>query len=562
MAKTKELKELSGLNFIPLGGSEQFGVNLNVYECEDDFLVVDMGIGFADEHFPGIDILLPNPKYLEGHKKKISGLIITHAHEDHIGAVAHLWPRLKCPIYCTRFTAEILKKKMGEVPACKKAPITVVDMDATVQIGTYMVQFIPVTHSVPETASLLVKTKYGNVLHSGDWNLDPTPVLGAPTSEKTFREIGKQGVLAYIGDSTNANVEGRSGSEMNVQKGLAEVIKENDKGAIVITIFSSNIGRIHSICKAAEANGRSVGLVGRSLHRMVGAAKTCGYLNDIQDFVDEDDLSSLPRDNVVIIATGSQGESRAQMARIARGDSRFYRIQRGDTVIFSSRAIPGNEKNIYGVQNNLAAAGVKIVNPNDTKHCIHVSGHPCRDEIIDMFDWLKPDMVIPVHGERVMLEAHAKLAHSCQVSKTIIPNNGSVIHLAPNAPAVVDHVTTGVLAVEPGRIIDGGHKAIAQRRQLQYAGAIHASIVLDQNLDFLSDPHLSTQGLIDEDSNDGMDFEDDLFNVIDDALRKLKKGKNKSEDFVAEEIRIVLRRYANNVLRMKPKTDVHVSIIE
>ncbi|NCO03287.1 MAG: ribonuclease J [Alphaproteobacteria bacterium] len=559
MAKSK--KEFEGLNFIPLGGSEQFGVNLNVYECDDDYLVVDMGIGFADENFPGIDILLPNPKYLEGHKKKISGLIITHAHEDHIGAVAHLWPRLKCPIYCTRFTAEILKKKMAEEPACKKAPIVVVDMGATIQIGTYVVQFIPVTHSVPETASLFVKTKYGNVLHSGDWNLDPTPVLGVPTSEKTFREIGKQGVLAYIGDSTNANVAGRSGSEMNVQKGLAEVIKENDKGAIVITIFSSNIGRIHSICKAAEANGRSVGLVGRSLHRMVGAAKTCGYLNDIQDFVNEDDLELLPRENIVIIATGSQGEARAQMARIARGDSQFYRIKRGDTVIFSSRAIPGNEKNIYGVQNNLAAAGVKIITTSQTSHCIHVSGHPCRDEIVEMLDWLKPQLVIPVHGERVMLEAHAKLAQMCQVPQTIIPNNGSVIHLAPHTPEIIDHVTTGVLAVEPGRIIDGGHKAIAERRKLQYSGAIHASLVLDKNLEFLSDPHISTQGLIDEDSDEGMDFEDEMFNEIDDVLRDLKKGKNKTEEFVAEEIRIALRRYANNVLKMKPKTDVHVSII-
>ncbi|NQZ14365.1 MAG: ribonuclease J [Alphaproteobacteria bacterium] len=373
--------DFDGLNFVPLGGSEQFGVNLNAYICDGEFLAIDCGIGFADEHFPGIDILLPNPQYLEDNKDKIKGLIITHAHEDHIGGVAHLWPRLGCPIYCTAFTAAVLEKKLDEVPASKKAPIHIVEENEVIDLGPYSVRFVPVTHSIPQTASLFIKTKYGNVFHSGDWNLDPTPVVGEAIQAKTFEDIGAEGVLAYVGDSTNAGVNGRSGSEMDVQKGLAEVIKEQKDGAIVVTIFSSNIGRLHSICKAAEENGRSVGIIGRSIHRMIGCAKACGYLDDIQDFVNEEDLELLPRENLVIIATGSQGESRAQMARIARGDSQFFSVRKGDTVIFSSRAIPGNEKNIIGVQNNLAAAGVKVINPRDTKHCIHVSGHPFRDEI-------------------------------------------------------------------------------------------------------------------------------------------------------------------------------------
>jgi len=555
-------KNYEGLYFVPLGGAEQFGVNLNAYAVDDEWLAIDMGIGFADEHFPGIDILLPDPKFVESKKNKLNGLIITHAHEDHIGAVAHLWPRLKCPIYCTAFTAAILKKKMAEVPACKKAEINIIKPNAEFSLGVYDLQFIPVTHSVPGTVSVFIKTKYGNVFHSGDWNLDPTPVVDTAINPDDFRKIGAQGVLAYVGDSTNSGVDGRSGSEMAVQKGLAKVIGAAETGAVIVTIFSSNIGRIHSICKAAEANGRSVGIVGRSLQRMIGAAKSCGYLSDVQDFVDANDLMMIPRENLVIIATGSQGEARAQMARIARGDSHFYKARKGDTVIFSSRAIPGNEKNIIGVQNNLAAGGIKIITPNDTKECIHVSGHPCRDEIIEMFDWLKPNTVIPVHGERVMLEAHAKLAKSCQVPNAIVPSNGSVICLAPNSPQIVEHVETGVLAVEPGRLIASNHPAISQRRKLQYSGTIHASIVLNARLDILSEPKLTTAGLIDDESDEGLDFEDDLITEIEDTLIDLKKSKRKDdEEFIAEEIRINLRRYAFHVLKIKPKTDVHVTIL-
>jgi len=550
----------NGLNFVPLGGAEQFGVNLNAYICDGAFLAVDCGIGFADEHFPGIDILLPNPKFLEENKDKLQGLIITHAHEDHIGGVAHLWPRLECPIYCTAFTAAVLEKKLDEVLASKKAPIHIIQENDVIDLGPYAVRFIPVTHSIPQTASLFIKTKYGNVFHSGDWNLDPTPVVGEAVDPKAFQGIGKEGVLAYIGDSTNAGVKGRSGSEMDVQKGLGEVIKEHQEGAIIVTIFSSNIGRIHSICKAAEENGRSVGIVGRSIHRMIGCAKACGYLDDIQDFVNEEDLELLLRDNLVIIATGSQGESRAQMARIARGDSPFFRVKRGDTVIFSSRAIPGNEKNIIVVQNNLAAAGVKVITPRDTTHCIHVSGHPYRDEIKDMLSWLKPDKMIPVHGERVMLEDHAQLARGMGI-EALVPSNGALIHLAPNEFEIIDHVDTGVLAVEPGRVIDSNHRAIIQRRKLQYSGTIHASVIVDARLELLTDPQISTTGLVDHDSDEGAAFEDDLIAEIEDTLLDLRKGKRQDEAYIAEEIRIALRRYSNHILRIKPKTDVHVSIL-
>jgi len=301
------------LVFIPLGGAEQFGANLNVYGFGGQWLAIDCGIGFADEYYPGVDILLPNPQFLEDNKKQLAGMIITHAHEDHIGGVAHLWPRFKCPLFCTEFTAEILKKKLKENPDCKGARIRVVKQGEAVNIGPFSSTFIPVPHSVPNASAILIETPLGKILHSGDWNLDPNPVMGNSINEATFKQIGDDGLLAYVGDSTNAGVDGYSGSEKDVEKGLAQVFKGCEQ-RIVVTMFASNVGRIRSICKAAEATDRHVAVIGRSLHRMIGAARDCDYLDDIQDFIDEKDISVIPRDKLVVIATGSQGEARAQIA--------------------------------------------------------------------------------------------------------------------------------------------------------------------------------------------------------------------------------------------------------
>lgn len=545
------------LCFIPLGGSEQFGANLNVYATQGQLLIIDMGIGFADEYYPGVDILLPDPTYLEDNKKNIAGMIVTHAHEDHIGAIAHLWPRIKCPIYCTKFTAEILKKKLAENPECKGARVRVVTFHDAIEIGPFTTTFIPVSHSIPEASSIVIETPLGRVVHSGDWNLDPHPVLGKPTDANTFKAIGDKGVLAYVGDSTNAGVDGFSGSESNVEKGLAEVFKGCDQ-RIVVTIFASNIGRIRSICKAAEANGRSVAVLGRSLHRMIGAAKHCGYMDDVQDFVDEKDIRLLPRENIVIIATGSQGEARAQIARIARGDQHNINLDRGDTVIFSARPIPGNEKEINFVQNRLAAAHINVINPRDTHHCIHVSGHPARDEIKQMYDWLRPEIVVPVHGEKMMVEDQAELARSCQISQAVVPNNGSVIQLAPGKAQIIDHVHNGLLAVEPGRIISAGHVAISDRRKLQLTGVLHATVVLDGKGNLMAAPKISSAGLFDKEDEEDNEFIEDLKDEIVDLVKGLKKSKLTNPDDWAEKIRIQLRRDINEVLRIKTKVTVHL----
>ncbi|MBK9585076.1 MAG: ribonuclease J [Alphaproteobacteria bacterium] len=551
---SNRLLKKDGLYFIPLGGSEQFGINLNIYVCNGQFLAVDCGMGFADERFPGIDIVLPDPAFLEQNKKKLKGMIITHAHEDHIGAVSHLWPRFECPLYATPFTAVVLRKKLEEA-GIYDAKINVVDPLMKVQIGTFGVQFIPVSHSVPDSCALMIRTEHGNILHSGDWNLDPNPVVGLKTEDKTFKTLGEEGIVAYIGDSTNALVPGFSGSERDASKGLYEEFK-NRKGRIAVTLFSSNIGRMVSIAEAAHKTGRHVTVVGRSLHRMVAAAQECGYLRNIKEFVSEEDIGFLPDEKTVLIVTGSQGEYRSALARIARDEHPSVHLSKGDTVIFSARAIPGNERNINAVKNNLVAKGIHIISPGETDNTIHVSGHPCRGEIEQMLQWTRPACVIPVHGERLQLEAHAGLAQACQVPQTVVPSNGSLIRLAPGPVEEIAKVETGLLAVDQDRLIPSGDPSIIARRKLQYTGAVHASLLLSSGGEILGDICMDMIGLTDG-RNPGK-LEEDIFAEIEEIVADIAEGPHLEEEAVAEEVRICLRRFLHNRLGIKPKTTVHV----
>lgn len=552
---SNRLLKKDGLYFIPLGGSEQFGINLNVYVCNGQFLAVDCGMGFADERFPGIEIMLPDPAFLEQNKKKLKGMIITHAHEDHIGAVSHLWPRFECPLYATPFTAAVLKKKLEEA-GIYDAKMHRVEPLSQVQIGPFGVQFLPVSHSVPDSCALMIRTEHGNILHSGDWNLDPNPVVGLKTEEKTFKSCGNEKIVAYIGDSTNALVPGFSGSERDVSKGLYEEFK-NRKGRIAVTLFSSNIGRMISIAEAAKKTGRHVTVVGRSLHRMVDAAQQCGYLRNIKEFVTEEDIGFLPDEKTVLIVTGSQGEYRSALARIARDEHPSVHLSEGDTVIFSARAIPGNERNINAVKNNLVARGIQVISPGETDSVIHVSGHPCRGEIEQMLHWTRPSCVIPVHGERMQLEAHATLARACQVPKTLVPSNGSLIRLAPGPVEEIGKVETGLLAVDPeDRLMPSGDPSITARRKLQYTGAVHASFLLSSDGEILGDINLDLIGL--SDGRKTEQLEDDIFAEIEEIIADIAEGPRLDEEAVAEEVRICLRRYLHNRLGVKPKTTVHV----
>ncbi len=545
------------LYFIPLGGSEQFGVNFNLYAYKGRWLGIDLGLGFADHRLPGIDIVLPDPVFLEDQRDDVEALIVTHAHEDHVGAVPYLWPRLKCPVYCTKFTALVLKKKIEEYPDSRDMDIRIVEPGETVKMGPFKVHFVHVAHSIPDSCSVVIETEEGRVVHSGDWNLDPAPVVGATTDEASFRKFGKEGVLAYIGDSTNSGVPGRAGSEQDAEKGLEEVFRECP-GRIAVTTFSSNIGRIQSVCKAAEACGRSVAVIGRSMHSMIAAARECGYLNDVREFLSEEDINELPADQQVLIVTGSQGEARAALAKIARGEMRGITLSRGDTVIFSARPIPGNEKEIDDVKNNLAAAGIQVIGTGDTEHVIHVSGHPCRDEVVDMYSWTRPELVVPVHGERIQLEAQAELARKCQISQVIVPSNGSVIRLKKGQSGIIDHVPTGLLGVESGRLLPTDHPAILERRKLSYAGAVHISVALDKRGELAGRPRVTTLGLIDRENEKEKRLEDDLCDEIEDILADMERGDRKDDHFVHEELRIGARRFVNMVMGIKPKATVHI----
>ncbi len=545
-----------GLYFIPLGGSEEFGMNLNVYICDGQYLLVDCGIGFADERLPGIDIVLPDPAFLDGlEEDKIAALIITHAHEDHVGAVPYLWKRFKCPIYTTRFTKVVLSKKFEE-RKIKDAFIDVIEPLSHIEIGSFKVQFVPVAHSIPDTSSLIIETDYGRVVHSGDWNMDSSPVIGAMTEAAPFKAASEKGVLAYIGDSTNAEVSGHSRSESDVEIGLETEFKKCN-GKIAITIFSSNIGRIISICRAAQKCGRDVGVIGHSLHKMIASAQECGFLDGIPDFVDDEDLAYLPDEKMVVILTGSQGEYRAALARVARRNHRSLSLNKNDTVIFSSRAIPGNDKNINIVKNNLSSCGINIVTQSDTDSIIHVSGHPCRDDVLKMINWIKPEIVVPVHGERMQIEAHALLAKESKVKNIIIPSNGSVIKLAPEKADIVGFVETGVLAVDLKRIIKIDHQSIVQRRKLQYSGAVHLSIVIDEQGDVVGEPKIDMIGLIEVNSAE-IQIEDNLFDEVQIILDDMTKEDRLDERFVSEKLRIAVRRFIFHVLGVKPKTIIHV----
>ncbi|MBG77836.1 MAG: MBL fold hydrolase [Alphaproteobacteria bacterium] len=550
------LTNKQALYFIPLGGSEQFGVNLNVYVHAGKMLAVDCGLGFADERFPGIDLLLPDPELLEENRDQLVGMFITHAHEDHIGAVAHLWPRLKCPLYATPFTANILKRKLEENDI-KKAKITIVDPAGEIDLGPFSLSFVPVAHSIPDAASVVIRAGGVSALHSGDWNLDPAPVAGAKTDKARFKALCADGVDAYIGDSTNSGVPGRAGSESEVEDGLySEIAKYH--GRIFVTTFSSNIGRLMSIMRAAKLAGRKVAVVGRSMQRMLSAAMECGLISDDVDILDMDAVLKLPDDQVMIICTGSQGEARAALSKIARGDHKAVSTKPGDVVIYSARTIPGNELAINSVKNNLIQAGVRVVTPRDSQHKIHVSGHPCQDEILELWNWVKPRCVIPVHGEREQLDTHAQLARTAQVPNVVVPQNGSVIEITAQGVSIVDHVVTGLLAVDQKRVITAHHRSITARRKLQYTGTAFGSIAVNAKGKMVGDPFLETVGLIDESDDADLKIEDHLYDTMIEAFDDMRAADRKDDGFVAEALRIAVRRKANQILGLRPKTIIHV----
>lgn len=542
------------LLFLSLGGAGEIGMNLNLYGHAGAWLMVDLGITFGDDDTPGIDVIMPDPTFIEERAEALAGLVLTHAHEDHIGAVPHLWRRLRCPLYATPFTASILRRKLAEVGLENEAPITEIALSGRFDVGPFNIELITLTHSIPEPNACVIRTGAGTVMHTGDWKLDPDPRVGPSTDEAALIRAGEEGILAMVCDSTNVLVQGTSGSEGDVRKSLTEMIGRFEN-RVVVACFASNVARLDSIAHAAAANDRSVGLVGRSLWRFYEASQENGYLTDIPRFLSPKEAAMLPRDKVALICTGSQGEPRAALARIARDDHQDVKLDPGDAVIFSSRVIPGNEKSIGRLQNRLTELGVELMTTHDEKH-IHVSGHPARDELAQMYQWIRPKIAVPVHGELRHMRAHAQLARDCQVPEAHLAPNGTLLKLAPGRAEVVDEVFSGRLALDGSRLISMGSGALRERRRMLQSGAAVVTVVIDETGELQADPQISTQGVFDLEVDHEM--AESLIDAAEDAVEDLPRKSRRNDDHVHEAVRLAVRRRLRALCGKRPTVEVHL----
>lgn len=530
------------LTFSPLGGVGQIGMNLSIYGLgnrhQRSWLAIDLGVYFGDEeHLPGIDLVMPDITFLEKQKKNLVGLVLTHAHEDHFGAIIDLWPKLQCPIYATRFSASLFEAKCAAERGSPQIPVTVVESGSRINIGPFDVEFIPVAHSIPESHAIALHTPVGTVLHTGDWKIDPTPIIGKPTDEKRLRELGDQGVLAIIGDSTNAVRDGRSPSEMEVAATLTKLVMAS-KGRVAVTTFASNVARVRAVAEAAQASGREVVLVGRAMERVVQVARECGYLDGLPAFRSADYYGHFPPDKVLALCTGSQGESRAALARIANDDHPLVTLNKGDTVIFSSRTIPGNEKAVGTIVNGLVTQGIEVITDRDA--LVHVSGHPRRDELRDMISWVRPELLIPVHGEALHLSEHAKLARACGVPKVMIVKTGDLVKLGPGDSAVIDQLPSGRI-FKDGMILESEKsRAVTERRRLGFAGCAMVALAINSKGDLLDDPAVDLIG-IPEKSSAGLLLDDIVYDIVVDVVENLPKARKRDPDAMAESVRRAVR---------------------
>lgn len=543
------------LIFLPLGGSGEIGMNMNLYGIAGKWLLVDLGITFADGEQPGIDIITPDPTYLEERRDDLVGLVITHAHEDHLGAVAHLWPRLRCPIWATPFAAALLRNKLEEAGLLGKVPLHVLEPGERLEIGPFNIDFIGLTHSTLEMNALAIRTSAGLVLHTGDWKLDPDPLVGPASDRDALRRLGDEGVMALIGDSTNALNEGWSGSELDVRDTLMEICA-NRTGRIAVATFASNVARIDTVARVAAAHDRHLVLVGRSLWRIVAAAQECGYLNDLPPFLKDVEGAYLPPEKVMFLCTGCQGEPRAALGRIASGAHRHVVFEKGDVVIFSSRVIPGNETSISRVQNRLLWNGVEII--GEKERGVHVSGHPCRDELAEMFRLVRPQIAVPVHGEYKHMLAHAELARSLQVPETVVIENGQALRLAPGRVEVVAEVQSGRCFVDGDVIVPANDDGVRTRRKLMFSGGAAVILVADAEGELLADPELVLQGLASDPNDARPKIEDEGADVVEAAIDALPKSARKDDGRMIEAARIALRRLIRERLGKKAVVEARI----
>ena len=539
------------LALLALGGIGEIGMNLTLYGYGGRWLMIDCGITFADDTVPGVDVIMPDPRFIAERADTLDGLVCTHAHEDHIGAIPYLWRRFGCPVYATPFTAAVLRQKLIEAGLEHDVPIHEVPLSGRFSVGQFELELITLTHSIPEPNAVVLRTPFGTVLHTGDWKFDADPLVGLTADQAALQRLGDEGVLAMICDSTNVLRPGEAGSESDVRRALIDLVGRC-KERVAVACFASNVARLASIAAAAAANDRHAALVGRSLWRMDHAARETGYLENVPPFLTDEEAAFLPRDKVVLICTGSQGEPRSALSRIADDEHPQIVLEAGDTVIFSSRIIPGNERSIGRLHNKLADLGVEVLTEHD--HFVHVSGHPAQDELTRMYELVKPRLAVPVHGEARHLLAHARLAEACGVPQAIVTRDGEVVKLAPGAPAVIGEVETGRLVVDGKTLLPLGGEALKNRQRMTWNGAALATVVVDAEGRLKAPPQVSVQGL----AEDAAAVAAALQGAVQQAVADLPARERRDDAALREAVRLAIRRALKVSSGKRPVTEIHV----
>lgn len=549
-------KHKNDLLFLPLGGSGEIGMNMNLYHMQDKWLMVDFGAGFAEEFLPGVDMILPEIEFIVERKKDLVGLVLTHAHEDHLGAIPHLWEELQCPIYATPFTAAFLRAKLSENGVSEKLyedKIIEVQPGSRFKVGPFEIEMVQLTHSVPEMNAVVLRTPHGNIMHTGDWKLDPDPVVGPTTDEKRLKEYGDEGVLAMVCDSTNVFKEGHSGSEGELHDVLTQLIADAPR-MVLVTTFASNVARIDTIARAAHDAGRKVVLAGRSFWRVVRAAQETGYLEGME-FLTDKEMGNYPREDLVVLCTGCQGEPLAAMNKILTETHRSIRLNPNDTVIFSSKIIPGNDKRIFRMFNRLTRMGVNVMTEKD--HFVHVSGHPSRDELQRMYELVRPKIAVPVHGENVHIHEHARLAREWGAKTAFEIENGQVLKLAPGMPEKVALVESGILAIDGKFYLPPDSPIMKARRRMQREGIVMVTLFM-QGKELIATPVIKAPGALDHQEDA------ELIEILEEEVREaiehaVMTSKPKSmQELLENKTRAAIRRVLRRELGKDPLIMVHI----
>jgi len=548
------------LLFCPLGGSGEIGANMNLYaygsEANKKWIIVDMGITFADDSLPGIDVIYPDPGFIIDKKDDLLGIVLTHAHEDHIGAVVHIWPSLKCKIYATPFTAVLIQEKFKEKKIDISKYMKMVQLNGKINLGPFEIDFITLTHSILEPNGLCITTPSGIVLHTGDWKIDSNPLIGGEIDKKKLKEIGDKGVVAMICDSTNIFSEGRAGSELDVRESLLKIIDTKSK-KIIITSFASNVARMETVFYCAKKTGRNICLVGRSMHRIYKAARKCGYLQNLIEPVDPRDAKKISRNKIIYLCTGTQGEPMGAMNRIVNGIHPDVFLEPGDTVIFSSKIIPGNEKKLYQMQNKITKEDAEIITEENA--FVHVSGHPNRDDLKDMYSWVKPKCIIPVHGEHRHMKEHVMFAKKMQIPQTLLIENGDIVQILPDKkPEIIDKAPSGKMYLDGSIGVTEDSQSIRERRNLSLNGYLEVTLIVSNN-GKIKKLVISFKGIPDDEVSETFkfDMEDEISNICKSFSLQSKKQEKNLIDTLKQNCRRIVRDKTGK----KPYTNINIARI-